>query len=356
MVKELYGKQPEGMNDMDWKDLEAKVATTIRLCLVDDMMYHVMDEESPTVIKNIGETSSTLVNCGYVMMGNDASCKVLGIRNIIIKIFDGVVKTLCDVRHLQVYKWSNEGEQNLMTMMKWQKLAGNIYKLLDTTIVGGFATVESESNSTALWHMQLGHMGERGMLELYKRNLLKGIKTCKLDLCKYCVFGKQNKQFKTTTHKTKGVLDYVHTYVWGLVRVASLGGNNGTKYTDSKFTELCEQHGTKRHFIVHKTPKRNTRCLKLNAGLEKKFWAEAVNMACYLINRSPRATLDGKVEEDVWTGSLVDYSGLRVFGCLAYVHILNEERSKLDAKSRQCIFLGYQKGVKGFKLWDPKAN
>ena len=73
--------------------------------------------------------------------------------------------------------------------------------------------------------MQLGHMGERGMLELYKRNLLKGIKTCKLDLCKFCVFGKQNKQFKTTTHKTKGVLDYVHTDIWGLVRVASLGGS-----------------------------------------------------------------------------------------------------------------------------------
>ena len=26
-------------------------------------------------------------------------------------------------------------------------------------------------------------------------------------------------------------------------------------------------------------------------------------MACYLINRSPRATLDGKVAEEVWTGN-----------------------------------------------------
>ncbi|KAL6313137.1 hypothetical protein AAG906_019607 [Vitis piasezkii] len=65
---------------------------------------------------------------------------------------------------------------------------------------------------------------------------------------------------------------------------------------------------------------------------------------------------NGKVAEEVWTGSPVDYSGLRVFGCPAYVHIPNEERSKLDAKSRQCIFLGYQKRVKDFKLWDPKAN
>ena len=50
MVKALYRKQPEGMDDMDWKDLEAKAVATIRLCLADGVMYHVMDEESPTTI------------------------------------------------------------------------------------------------------------------------------------------------------------------------------------------------------------------------------------------------------------------------------------------------------------------
>ena len=45
-----------------------------------------------------------------------------------------------------------------------------------------------------------------------------------------------------------------------------------------------------------------------------------------------------------------------MFGCPAYAHIAGEERSKRDTKSRQCTFLGYQKGVKGFKLWDLKAN
>ena len=280
--------------------------------------------------------------------------------------------------------------------------------------------MESELDNTILWHMRLGHMGERGMLELHKRDLLKGVKTCKLEFCKFCVLGKQSKvQFKTATNKTEGILDYVHTDLWGPASVASRGGHlyfvsftddfsrkvwvyfmrhksetfakfklwktevenqtrrkikclrsdNGTEYTDSKFQEFCEQHGIMRHFSVRRTPQQNgvaerlnrtiiekARCLRLNAGLAKNFWAEAVNMACYLINRSPRAALEGKVSEEVWTGNQVDYSHLRVFGCPAYMHISSEERSKLDAKSKQCIFLGYQKGVKGFKLWDPKAN
>ena len=74
--------------------------------------------------------------------------------------------------------------------------------------------------------------------------------------------------------------------------------------------------------------------IKLNAGLEKKFWAETVSMACYLINRSPRATLDGKVSKEVWTCNEVDYSRLRVFGCPVYAHTVGDERSKLDARSR----------------------
>ena len=159
---------------------------------------------------------------------------------------DGVIRTLCDVRHVHDlrknmilfgtldgsgfnYKSSNEVmkvSKGVLIVMKGQRLVWNIYKLMGTIIVGGAATVEPELDSTALWHIRLGHMSERGMMKLHKRKLLKGIKTFTLDFCKYCVFGKQNKvQFKTSTHKTKGILNYVYTDVWGLVQIASLGGS-----------------------------------------------------------------------------------------------------------------------------------
>jgi hypothetical protein len=37
---------------------------------------------------------------GIVYMGNDISCKVVGIGSIRIKMFDGIVKILIDVRHV----------------------------------------------------------------------------------------------------------------------------------------------------------------------------------------------------------------------------------------------------------------
>jgi hypothetical protein len=71
---------------------------------------------------------------------------------------------------------------------------------------------------------------------------------------------------------------------------------------------------------------KRARCLRLNAGLAKIFSVDAISMACYLINKSPRLALDGKVAEEMWTRNEVDYFGLRVFGCPAYLHIFSEER------------------------------
>ena len=50
MMKALYEMTIKGMLDIDWKDLEAKAMATIRLFLEDDVMYHLMDEESSTTI------------------------------------------------------------------------------------------------------------------------------------------------------------------------------------------------------------------------------------------------------------------------------------------------------------------
>ena len=91
-------------------------------------------------------------------------------------------------------------------------------------------------------------------------------------------------------------------------------------------------------------------------NIVKSFWAEAVNTACYVINRSPSTAIKLQTPMEMWNGKLVDYSHLHVFGSPVYVMYNDQERSKLDPKSGKCIFLGYVDGVKGYRLWDPTIH
>jgi hypothetical protein len=47
---------------------------------------------------------------------------------------------------------------------------------------------------------------------------------------------------------------------------------------------------------------------------------------------------------------------LRVFGSIGYTHIPDQERSKLDDKSKRYIFIGYDSSSKGYKLYNPNSS
>lgn len=83
------------------------------------------------------------------------------------------------------------------------------------------------------------------------------------------------------------------------------------------------------------------------------FWAEAVNTACYLINRGPHTGIDCKTPYEVWSGKPADYSLLRIFGSTVYYHV-NE--GKLEPRAKKGVFVGFGSGVKGYRVWSPSEN
>lgn len=92
------------------------------------------------------------------------------------------------------------------------------------------------------------------------------------------------------------------------------------------------------------------------AGMAKSFWAKAVKTTYYVINQSPSTSIDLKTPMEMWNGKPADYSQLHTFESHVYVMYNTQETSKLDPKSRKCIFLGYANGIKGYCLWDPTTR
>ena len=79
---------------------------------------------------------------------------------------------------------------------------------------------------------------------------------------------------------------------------------------------------------MNKTINERARSMRLHSGLPKMFWADAV----YLINRGPSVPLEHRLPEEVWSGREVSLNHLKVFGCVSYVYIESNDRSKLDVK------------------------
>ena len=114
-------------------------------------------------------------NGSMVQMGNDATCPVIGISTMKIKMFDEVVRVLSNVRHvpdlrrnlisLRVldnlgHSYSSKGgimkiTKSFLMVMKEQKVS-MLYRLIGNTVVGRVAItipVESSTDDTKLWHM-----------------------------------------------------------------------------------------------------------------------------------------------------------------------------------------------------------
>lgn len=91
------------------------------------------------------------------------------------------------------------------------------------------------------------------------------------------------------------------------------------------------------------------------AKLQKRFWAEAVITAAYILNRSPHFNLE-KTSEEIWSGLRPNVKHLKVFGCVAYSHIPKQQRKKFDKQSEKSIFVGYSETTKGFRLYNHKRH
>ncbi|WKA08531.1 hypothetical protein VitviT2T_026247 [Vitis vinifera] len=149
------------------------------------------------------------------------------------------------------------------------------------------------------------------------------------------------------------------------MKIEKLVSDDGIKANAKKLKEMARKSGIRMEKTIPGTPQQNgvaermnrtlnerARSMRLHAGLPKTFWADAVSTAAYLINRGPSVPMEFRLPEEVWSGKEVKFSHLKVFGCVSYVHIDSDARSKLDAKSKICFFIGYGNEKFGYRFWD----
>ncbi|GKD09746.1 reverse transcriptase domain-containing protein [Tanacetum coccineum] len=137
------------------------------------------------------------------------------------------------------------------------------------------ATID-ESNT---WHMRLGHINFKTMNKLVKGNLVKGLPSKSFENDHSCVAYQKGKQHKAS-YKTKLVnsinkpLHMLHMDIFGPINVKSLMKKSYCPVVTDDFTER-----------KNRTLIEATRTMLVDSKLPTTFWAEAVNTACYVLNR-----------------------------------------------------------------------
>ena len=127
------------------------------------------------------------------------------------------------------------------------------------------------------------------------------------------------------------------------LKLKKLRSDGGGEYISKRFVEFCASRGIEKQITVPYTPQQNgvaermnrtlmemARSMLYHANCSQNLWAEAVSTAAYLRNRCPTSTFQGATPYERWFMEKPNVDNLRVFGCVAYVHIPDEKRRKLE--------------------------
>nr|KYP64657.1 Retrovirus-related Pol polyprotein from transposon TNT 1-94 [Cajanus cajan] len=170
---------------------------------------------------------------GTVLLGDDHPCQVQGIGTVRLKMFDNREYILKDVRYVPDLKrnlisismfdslgYATKTQHGVLKILngslviaKGNKDKNNGLFVLDGSTVMAHASIaRNDIDKTKLWHLRLGHVSERGLIELF---------------CEHCVLGKSHKvKFGTGIHVSSRPFEYVHADLWGPSRVKTPGGGS----------------------------------------------------------------------------------------------------------------------------------
>ncbi|GJW06588.1 putative ribonuclease H-like domain-containing protein [Tanacetum coccineum] len=130
--------------------------------------------------------------------------------------------------------------------------------------------------------------------------------------------------------------------------------DHGTEFKNYPVNEFCAKKGIKREFSMARTPQQNdvterknrtlieaARTMLADSLLPIPFWAEAVNTACYVLNRVLVTKPQNKTPYELLLGKPPSISFMRPFGCPLTILNTLDLLGKFDGKANEGYLLGY---------------
>ena len=118
------------------------------------------------------------------------------------------------------------------------------------------------------------------------------------------------------------------------------------EYFSNDFTRYLKKHGIQQQYSCRYTPQQNgvverknrhiaevARAMMNEKSLPHCYWAKVISTGVYIMNRTPITVVHDVMPKEKFSERKLDLAHLKVFGCIAYVHVPNELPTKLDPKA-----------------------
>ena len=76
-------------------------------------------------------------------------------------------------------------------------------------------------------------------------------------------------------------------------------------------------------------------------NIEVHLWDGEIHIVVYILNRTPTKAVMNITPEEAWSGRKPTMSHFSIFGFIAYAHVPDEKRSRLERKSDKYLMVGY---------------
>lgn len=147
-----------------------------------------------------------------------------------------------------------------------------------------------------------------------------------------------------------------------------LRSDNGLEYCNQNINNYLSANGIKKENTAPYTPQQNGKTERDNRtivecartmihakNLSLCLWAEAVNTAVYVLNRTVSPN-NGVTPYEMWAGKRPSVEYLRIFGSKAFVHVPNQLTKKFDVRAQEMILVGYQGDSKNYRVYNPASR
>ena len=152
-------------------------------------------------------------------------------------------------------------------------------------------------------------------------------------------------------------------------KINKIRSDHGGEFENDRFTSFCMEKGYKHEFSTPRTPQQNgvverknrvlqeaARSMLNEYSLHSFLWAEAINTACYVQNRTLIHRFLGKTPHELWFGKQPTIKHLRVFGCKVYILNTKDHLGKFSAKADEGILVGYSSHSKAYRIYNKRSK